>query len=127
MNNALNPRLPLFNASQMIEHASAFDAIHVRTVRAIARLQKDMDVAKAAAASRWGGANVSHAIRSQAEAEDSRVAVMAIRENAEKEIDGLMKEAGAAHNAIIKQRQFYQSPVLRHAVARRSRKYFTCR
>lgn len=112
MNNALNPRLPFLNASQMIEHASALDAIHVRTVKAIARLQKDVDAAKAAAAARWGGANVAHAIRSQAEAEDARVAVMAIRENAEREIDGLMKEAGAAHNATITQRQFYASPVL---------------
>lgn len=112
MNNALNPRLPFLNASQMIEHASALDAVHTRTVKAIARLQKDVEAAKAAAAARWGGANVSHAIRSQAEAEDARVAVLTIRQNAERELDGLMKEAGAAHEAIITQRGFYQSPVL---------------
>ena len=109
MNNALNPALPFLNASQMIEQASALDAIYNRTVKAIARLQKDVDTAKAAVASRWSGTNVSHAIRSQAEAEDARMAVMGIREKAEKELDGLMKEAGAAHNSIITQRPFYLS------------------
>ena len=112
MNNALNSALPFLNASQMIEQASALDAIYNRTVKAIARLQKDVDTAKAAVASRWSGTNVSHAIRSQAEAEDARMAVMGIREKAEKELDGLMKEAGAAHNSIITQRPFYSSPVL---------------
>ena len=112
MNNALNPRLPFLNGSQMIEQASALDAIHVRTVKAIARLQKDVDAAKSAVANRWKDANVSFAGRSQAEAEDMRVSVMRIRQNSEAELDGLMKEAGAAHNSIITQRDFYSSPVL---------------
>lgn len=38
MNNALNSALPFLNASQMIEQASALDAIYNRTVKAIARL-----------------------------------------------------------------------------------------
>ena len=112
MNNALNPELPFLSASQMIEQASALDAIHTRTVKTIARLQKDVDAAKAAVANRWKDSNVNFAGRSQAEAEDMRVSVMKIRQNSEAELDGLMKEAGAAHNSIITQRDFYSSPVL---------------
>lgn len=40
-----------------------------------------------------------------------RVAVLDIRKNAEKELDALFKEAGAAYNQAASQRPFYDSPV----------------
>jgi hypothetical protein len=114
MNNALNPALPFLDASALIERASNLDSIHTRTLMAIDRLQRDVDAQKRAAADRWKstaslGLNPSDRVR--IEAEEVRVGVLTIRQNAQKELDALMKEAGAAHADAVAQRDFYDSPV----------------
>jgi hypothetical protein len=114
MNDALNPDLKFLNGSQMVEAAATLDAVHTKTLKVIERLQKDVDARKRAIAARWQGtgsfglqpADVQRASNAEANA-----AVMEIRRNAEKELDALLKEAGAAHSAAVGCRGFYDSPV----------------
>ena len=113
MNNALNPSLPFLDASALVASASALDAIHTRTLKTIDRLQKDVDARKAAAAARWKGTGdlMSASDRQRIEAREVNAAIIEIRRTAEKELDGILKEAGAAHAAAVSQRPFYDSPV----------------
>lgn len=114
MNNALNPNLIFLNGGQLLEVASALDAIHSRTIKAIDRLNADVAARKQAIASRWNGTaslGLPARDRSRIEAEEIRVALIEIRRNAEKELDGYFKDAGTAHTKAIAQREFYDSPV----------------
>lgn len=109
--NPLNPNLPFLTGAQLVEQAALLDSLRNRTVRAIERLQKDVDARRATIASRWKTAPLDPKHKSQVEAEEVRVAILEIRQNSEKELDALLKEAGAAHALAISQRTFYDSPV----------------
>lgn len=113
MNNALNPSLRFLDASQLLSAASSLDAIHARTIKTIERLQRDVDARKTAAASRWKGTAgvVSESDRRRLEEGEVRAAIIEIKRAAEKELDAILKEAGAAHVAAVSQRPFYDSPV----------------
>lgn len=112
--NVLNPTIPFLSAAELLDVASNLDAIHGRTLKVIDRLQRDVDARKQAAANRWKDVT-SHGLqpsdRQRIEAEEVRVAVLTIRQNALKELDGIMAEAGAAHARAVSQRDFYDSPV----------------
>ena len=108
--NVLNPSLPFLNGSQLVEAASAIDAVHTRTLKAIERLQKDVDGRKQAIADRWKSHAAIADVRRIAGVEQE-AAIKEIHRNSEKELDGIMKEAGALHAKAISQRPFYDSPV----------------
>lgn len=114
MNDNLDPSLKFLNGAQMVEAAASLDAIHTKTLKAIERLQKDVDARKNAIANQWKGTS-SHGLQAQ---DVSRIvgqqqyaAIQEIRRNAEKELDGLLKDAGAPHAVVIGCRCFYDSPV----------------
>lgn len=109
--NVLNPALPFLDASALVERASNLDAIHSRTLKVVERLQKDVDTRKREIANRWKSTAISGMDRQRIEAEEVRVAVLTIRQNAEKELDAILKETGAAHAQVEAQRDFYDSPV----------------
>lgn len=114
MNNALNPQLPFLSAGQLLEVASSLDAVHTRTIKAIDRLQRDVAARKQAIANRWSGTasfGLRPGDRTRIESEEIRVAIIEIKRNAEKELDGYFQEAGAAHAKAVAQRGFYDSPV----------------
>ena len=112
MFNSLNPDLPFLNASELLSVASGIDALHSRTIKAIERLQRDVDAQKSAIANRWKTAAIGASDKRRIEAEEIRVATLTIRKNSENELDGLLKEAGIAHTRAVGQRGFYGSPVM---------------
>jgi hypothetical protein len=89
------------------------DSVHTRTIKCIARLQSDVDKRKAAIASRWSGGHHGMAPQdvSRIVANEERAAILEIRAAAEKELDGLLKEAGASSAPLLACRTFYDSPV----------------
>jgi hypothetical protein len=111
--NVLNPALPFLTASELIGMASSLDALHTRTLKAIERLQKDVDTRKREVANRWKGTShlLADADRLRIEIQEIRVAILAIKQNAEKELDAILKEAGETHRQAVSQRPFYDSPV----------------
>lgn len=111
LTNPLDPSLPYLTGAQLVEQAALLDSLHSRTVKAIERLQRDVDARKAAIANRWKDAPLDSMHKRQVEAQEIRVAILDIRKNSERELDGLLKEAGAAHARAISQRGFYDSPV----------------
>lgn len=114
VSNNLNPSLVFLNASKLVEQAAVLDAIKNRTIKCIARLQADVDKRKAAAASRWKGTDsfgLNPVDRARIEGTEVNAAILEIRAAADKELDGLMKEAGAASALLIGSRQFFDSPV----------------
>ncbi|WP_460455900.1 hypothetical protein [Arenimonas alkanexedens] len=112
MFNTLHPDRPFLGAKELLEAASAIDAIHSRTIKAIERLERDVATRKAEISNRWKTASISSNDRRRIEAEEIRVATLTIRQNAERELDGLLKDAGATHAKATGQKPFYASPVL---------------
>lgn len=114
MNDVLNPNLKFLNGSQMIEAAAALDSVHTRVLKVIERLQKDVDARKRAIAARWSGA-ASFGLQPQdvqrIKTTEVNAAILEIQRASEKELDALLKEAGASHSAIVACREFYDSPV----------------
>lgn len=102
---------PLLSASQIGELASTLDAIHSRALKTIERLQKDVDTRKREIASRWKSAGISMADQARYAESETLAAVLQIRENAQKELDAILKSAGAPYEQLVAQRQFYDSPV----------------
>lgn len=110
--NVLNANLAFLSASQLVEQAGLLDSVHQRTIKCIARLQGDVDKRKAAIASRWSGSHGLDASDvSRISANEERAAILEIRAAADSELDGLMKEAGAASASLVGCRAFYDSPV----------------
>lgn len=107
----LDSELPFLTGVQLVETAATLDSIHKRTLKAIDRLQADVASRKQAIAARWKTANIGAADKQRIEAEEVRVSIMQIKENSQKELDGLLKEAGNAHSLAMTQRHFYDSPV----------------
>lgn len=102
---------PLLSTQQIGELASTLDQLHKRALTAIERLNKDIEARKQQIASRWKnapGVGMGEVARF---AEHETVAtVREIKDNAEAELDKIIKDAGAPHAQLIGQRQFYDSP-----------------
>lgn len=112
MSTTLDNELPFLDTGELLATASSVDAIYTRTVKTIERLQRDVETQKTAIARKWSGSPLVAGDRARIEGEETRVALLAIRANAEKELDGLLVSAGAAHARAISQRPFYSSPVM---------------
>lgn len=102
---------PLLTVAQIGEHASALDALHQKVLKAIARLQKDVDTRKSEIANRWKSVGIDAADKARFAKNETLAAVRQIKDNAEAELDRYLKEAGAPHEALMAQRPFYSSPV----------------
>jgi len=103
---------PLLTPAQIGELASSLDGLHGRVLKAIERLQKDVDTRKQEIANRWKSApGVSAGDLARFAQNETVAAVRQIKANAEKELDGYLKSAGAPHAQLIAQRPFYDSPV----------------
>ena len=101
---------PLLTPAQIGELASSLDGLHGRVLKAIERLQKDIDTRKQEIANRWKQTGVGMVDRARFAKEETLAVVRDIKANAEKELDGYLKSAGAPHAQLIAQRQFYDSP-----------------
>lgn len=101
---------PLLTPAQIGELASSLDGLHGRVLKAIDRLQKDVDTRKQEIANRWKQTGVGMVDRARFAEQETLAVVRDIKANAEKELDGYLKSAGAPHAQLIAQRQFYDSP-----------------
>ena len=102
---------PLLSPQQIGELASALDALHGRVLKAIARLQKDVDARKAEIANRWKSAGIDAADRARFAQNETLAAVRQIRDSSRAELDSLLREAGPSHAQLVAQRPYYDSPV----------------
>lgn len=102
---------PLLSPQQIGELASTLDALHSRVLKAIARLQKDVDTRKAEIANRWKSAGIDAADKARFAQSETLAAVRQIKDNSRAELDRLFKEAGPSHAQLVEQRPFYDSPV----------------
>ena len=128
----LNQVSPLLSPQQIGELASNLDAIHTRALKAIERLQKDVQSRKIEISKRWG-VPIGHAgtdggqhqlspsdvarwsaipneDRARMAQNETLAAVRQIKDNSAKELDKLLKDAGAPHAQLVSQREFYSSP-----------------
>jgi len=103
--------VPFLTPAQIGELASSLDGLHGRVLKAIERLQKDVDARKHEIANRWKQTGVGMADRARFAEHETLAVVRDIKANAEKELDGYLKSAGAPHAQLIAQRPFYDSPV----------------
>lgn len=106
----LNQVSPLLSPQQIGELASNLDAIHTRALKAIQRLQSDIDARKAEIANRWKSAGIDAADKARISQSETMAAVRQIKDNSVKELDKLLKDAGAPHAQLVSQRDFYSSP-----------------
>lgn len=106
----LNQVSPLLSPQQIGELASNLDAIHTRALKAIQRLQSDIDARKAEIANRWKSAGIDPADKARIAQSETVAAVRQIKDNSAKELDKLLKDAGAPHAQLVSQRDFYSSP-----------------
>lgn len=111
MKTELNSKIPFLSVQEIGELTSSLDATHTRTIKAIERLQKDIDSQKAAIANRWKTAQIGENYKRDIQGQENRAALLTIRKNSEKELNDLFLEAGASHRKIAEQRAFYDSPV----------------
>jgi len=103
---------PLLSPQQIGELASNLDAIHSRVLKAIERLNKDVETRKNEIASRWKSApGVGAGELARFAQNETLAAVRQIRDNAKAELDKLLKDAGTPHAQLAGQRSFYDSPV----------------
>lgn len=101
---------PLLTRAEIGELASSLDAMYSRVIKAIERLQNDVNVRKSAIANRWKTAGIGAAERARFAEQETLASVLEIKANAAKELDGYLKAAGAPHAQLIAQRAFYESP-----------------
>jgi hypothetical protein len=105
-------QVPYLSVSQIGELASNLDAIHSRVIKAIDRLNKDVEARKAEIAGRWNKAStLSTGDRARFAESETVAAIGQIKDNSAAELDALLKSAGPAHNALVDQKAFYESPV----------------
>ncbi len=116
---------PILSPSQIGELASQLDSIHTKTLKAVERLNKDIATRKSEIANRWKQSGISDSDQQRYAESETVAAIGQIKDTASKELDALLKQAGAPHEQIVAQRQFYDSPVkVLHAVEpRRGRDY----
>lgn len=102
---------PLLTPAQIGEFASSLDGLHGRVLKVIDRLQKDVEARKKDIASRWKSApGVSAGDLARFAQNETVAAVRQIKDNSAKELDKLLKDAGAPHAQLVSQRDFYSSP-----------------
>ncbi len=107
----LNQVSPLLTAAEIGALASNLDAIHARTLKAIERLNQDVANRKQQIAARWKAApGVSAGDLARIAQSETAAAVRQIKDNSAKELDKLLKDAGAPHAQLVSQREFYSSP-----------------
>ena len=105
-------QVPYLSVTQIGEHASHLDGIHSRVVKTIERLNRDVAARKDEIAGRWSKASaLPMADRARYAEAETVSAIGQIKDNSEAELDGLLKSAGPAHNALLDQKAFYDSPV----------------
>jgi len=102
---------PFLTASEIGELASGLDSLHGRVLKAIERLQNDIDTRKKAAAERWKLVDLTTAERNRFVEKETFAAIGQIKDAAAKEIDAFYKQAGALYNPLVAQRLYYESPV----------------
>jgi len=102
---------PLLSVSEIAALASLLDAIHTKTLKSIERLNKDIATRKSEIANRWKNASISMEDQARYAESETRASVLQIRENAQAELNALLKSVGAPHAQLIAQRQFWSSPV----------------
>ncbi|WP_222910019.1 hypothetical protein [Pseudomonas sp. DNDY-54] len=102
---------PLLSPAEISDLAGNLEAIHSRTLKAIERLNKDVATKKAEIANRWKSANIDAGDKARIAEQETLASVRLIKDNAQAELDGLLKSAGPAHSALVAQRAFYDSPV----------------
>ncbi|GFE80238.1 hypothetical protein GCM10011487_22380 [Steroidobacter agaridevorans] len=102
---------PLLSVSEIAGLASQLDVIHSKTVKAIERLNKDIETRKREIASRWKNAAISMEDQARYAQSETIAATRDIRDKAQAELNALLKSAGAPHDTLVSQRQFYDSPV----------------
>ncbi|WP_278390905.1 hypothetical protein [Stutzerimonas kunmingensis] len=104
---------PFLTVSEIGELASGLDSLHGRVLKAIERLQSDVDARKAAIAERWKlvDLNLTTAERNRFAEQETSAAIGQIRDAAADEVDAFYKQAGALYNPLVAQRLYYESPV----------------
>ncbi len=102
---------PLLSPSELIALASQLDTIHTKALKSIERLNKDIETRKREIANRWKNASISSEDQAKYAQSETRAAVLQIRENAQAELNAILKSAGGPHEQLVLQRQFYDSPV----------------
>jgi hypothetical protein len=103
---------PYLSVTQIGELASNLDAIHSRVIKAIERLNKDVAARKAEIAARWSKASgMQMSDRAHYAEAETVAAIGEIKDNSQAELDGLLKSAAPAHNSLVDQKAFYDSPV----------------
>lgn len=103
---------PLLAVSTIGELASTLDALYTRALKAITRLQADVEARKTAIAGRWKNApGLSSADVLRFAQQETLASVRQIRDNAQAELDKIIKDAGAPHAQLVAQRPYYDSPV----------------
>ena len=106
----LNQVSPLLSPQQIGELASNLDAIHTRALKTIERLNQDVAARKAEIANRWKSAGIDAGDKARFAQSETVAAVGQIKDNSAKELDKLLKDAGAPHAQLVSQREFYSSP-----------------
>lgn len=104
-------QVPLLNPSEVAALASQLDALHSKAIKTIERLNKDVATRKAEIANRWKNSGVSPDDQAKYAENELRSSVLLIRQNAEAELDKILKDAGVPHGLLVGQRQFYSSAV----------------
>jgi len=102
---------PILTPSQIGELATQLDAIHTKALKAIERLNKDIATRKSEIANRWKSSGISDADQQRYAESETVAAIGQIKDTATKELDAILKQAGAPNEQIVAQRQFYDSPV----------------
>ena len=102
---------PLLSAPQIGELASALDALHTRVLKAIERLQKDVDARKSEVANRWKHSDFSPQERARFAERETAAVIRQIQDNSREELNRFYKEAGPIHAKLAAQRPYYDSPV----------------
>jgi hypothetical protein len=92
------------------ELAARLDALHQKTLKTIDRLDREIEAQKTRVARHWEGIRaLGPADRGRVMAEQASAAVRKIREDARPELNGVMREAGAAHAPLVAQRPYWAS------------------
>ncbi len=92
------------------ELAARLDVLHEKTIKAIDRLQGEVEAQRTRIADHWrGGAALGPADRGRVMAEQTSAAIRAIRQNAKPELDGIMRTAGASYGPLVAQRPYWAS------------------
>jgi hypothetical protein len=92
------------------ELAARLDVLHDKTIKAIDRLQGEVEAQKTRIANHWRGvAALGPADRGRVMSEQTSAAIRAIRQNAKTELDGIMRAAGASYGPLVGQRPYWAS------------------